>query len=602
MSRQNCGTRGDSRSSALWGTGNRGGDSRANALWGKGGRYLGAILTVLFVTAVPLAAADNGHGHHARGQAASYLDPLLEAKAYTTPNAYVHVIIQSETSTSDAANAFQAAGDTDGGRTSQERVKNQFNFLSSVSVTIKAKKVLALARIPGLTITSDATIELASSTSNQVWPTASGVRPLWNDSASQNTPTIAIVDSGIDRNHPCFSSGGRILRRQVLTTLPQSGGSEDSRGHGTFVAGIAACGASGYAGAAPEAKLVDLDVMDDNGMARTSDVIAAAEWIYNNGTQYNIKVANFSLHSTLPSNFTEDPLDRAVERLWFSGVTVVAAAGNYGSPDGPSGVPFAPGNDPFVITVGAIDLEGSVSVQRHETPSWSAYGYTHDGFRKPEISAAGRYMIGPISANGTLRTAKPENMVGTQYMRLSGTSFAAPVVAGAAAQVLARHPNWTPDKVKGALMATARFVPEEGLTGAAGVGEVNAFRAATRPTAPNPNLALNQFVGVDPVTGATVFNAVSWTDAAESDASWSDVSWTDVSWSDASWSTVTWSDVSWSDVTWSDVTWSDVLAAADVTWEDAADGEVAPPAGTPLTMTPEEEEAALADPLLGLSP
>jgi serine protease AprX len=603
MSRQNCGTRGDTRSSALWGTGNRGGDSRANALWGKGGRFLGAILTVLFVTAAPLAGANNGHGHRAPSQAASYLDPLLEAKAHTTPNAYVKVIIQSDTSTSDAADAFQTAGETDGGRTDREQVKDQYNFLSTVSATIKAKKVLALARIPGLTITSDATIELASvPTSNQVWPTASGVRPLWSESGSQNMPTIAIVDSGIDRTHPCFSSGGRILRRQVLTTLPQSSGSEDTRGHGTFVAGIAACGAAGYAGAAPEAKLVDLDVMDDNGMARTSDVIAAAEWIYNNRVQYNIKVANFSLHSSLPSNFTEDPLDKAVEKLWFSGVTVVAAAGNYGRADGPSGVPFAPGNDPFVITVGAIDLEGSVSVQRHDTPYWSAYGYTHDGFRKPEISAAGRYMIGPVSPNATLKLAKPENVVSTNYMRLSGTSFASPVVAGAAAQVLARHPTWTPDKVKGALMATARFVPEEGLTGAAGVGEVNAFRAATRSTAPNPNLALNQFVGVDPVTGATVFNAVTWTDAAESDASWSDVSWTDVSWSDSSWSTVTWSDVSWSDVTWSDVTWSDVLAAADVSWEDAADSEVAPPEGTPLTMTPEEEAAALADPLLGLGP
>jgi subtilisin family serine protease len=255
-----------------------------------------------------------------------------------------------------------------------------------------------------------------------------------------------------------------------------------------------------------------------------------------------------------------------------------------------------------VITVGAVDLEGSVSVRRHETPFWSAYGYTYDGFRKPEISASGRYMIGPVSANGTLRTAKPENMVGTQYMRLSGTSFAAPVVSGAAALVLSRHPNWTPDMVKGALMATARFVPEEGLTGAAGVGEVNAFRAATRTTAPNANLALNQYVGVDPVTGATVFNAVSWTDAAQSNASWSDVTWTDASWSDMSWSAASWSDVSWSDVTWSDVTWSDVLALEAVSWEDAADGEVAPPAGTPLTMTPTEEAAAFADPLLGLSP
>ena len=221
MSRQNCGTRGDSRSSALWGTGNRGGDSRANALWGKGGRYLVAILTVLFVTAAPLAG----------GTAPWASDPdklrvprsAARGQGEHDPDRLRKVIIQSDTSTSDAANAFQAAGGTDGGRTSQERMKGQYDFVSSVSVTLKAKKVLALAKIPGLTITSDATIELASApTSNQVWPTASGVRPLWNDSASQNVPTIAIVDSGIDKTHPCFSSGGRILKRQVLTTLPQA--------------------------------------------------------------------------------------------------------------------------------------------------------------------------------------------------------------------------------------------------------------------------------------------------------------------------------------------------------------------------------------------
>ena len=118
-------------------------------------------------------------------------------------------------------------------------------------------------------------------------------------------------------------------------------------------------------------------------MARTSDVIAAAEWIYANRASKNIKVANFSLHSTMPSNFINDPLDKAVEKLWFGGVTVVAAAGNYGKEDGPSGVPYAPGNDPFVITVGAVDLEGSVAVSRHDVPNWSAYGYTKDGFRSP---------------------------------------------------------------------------------------------------------------------------------------------------------------------------------------------------------------------------
>jgi len=242
----------------------------------------------------------------------------------------------------------------------------------------------------------------------------------------------------VEKNRADFDNGARVIGEQVITQLvPNSPG--DGRGHGTFVAGIAAGSAPGYAGAAPAANIVSLDVMDDQGMARTSDVIAAAQWIYNNKDAKNIRVANFSLHSTTPSNFTKDPLDQAVEKLWFAGVTVVVAAGNYGNANGPSGVPFAPGNDPFVITVGAVDLNGSVGIGNHDVPSWSAYGYTHDGFKKPEIAAAGRFMVGPVSLNASLKLDKPANVLSPGYMRLSGTSFASPVVAGVAAQILARH-------------------------------------------------------------------------------------------------------------------------------------------------------------------
>ena len=605
MSGKGSSPRGEHRSSALWGTGNRGGESRSNALWGKGGRGLVTALCAVLVVAAPLAAGAGKSGNNEiKVVSSTYIDPILLAKAKANPAELVNVVIQSEGGAKGAGEAFDAADRTDKGGDTEE-LNRKLKFVGAVAVELKAAKMHQLARMPGLTVTYDARVKLSTlPTSKQVWATASGVRPLWGNlpAAGQKMPSIAIVDSGIEKNRADFSSGARVIAEKVITTLtPNSSG--DGRGHGTFVAGVAAGSGADYAGAAPQANIVSVDVMDDTGMARTSDVIAGVVCIYQNRESLNIKVANFSLHSTMPSNFINDPLDKAVEKLWFAGVTVVAAVGNYGRADGlPSGVPYAPGNDPFVITVGAVDLEGSIIVRRHDIPNWSAYGYTKDGFRKPELSAAGRYMIGPVSPTATLKLAKPENVVSSNYMRLSGTSFASPVVAGAAAQVLARHPNWTPDQVKGVLMATARFVPDEGLTGAAGVGEVNAFRAATRSTAPNPNLGLNQYVGVDPVTGATVFNAVTWTDAAESDASWSDVSWTDVSWSDASWSTVTWSDVSWSDVTWSDVTWSDVLAAADVSWEDAADSEVAPPEGTPLTMTPEEEAAALADPLLGLDP
>ncbi len=336
-------------------------------------------------------------------------------------------------------------------------------------------------------------------------------------------------------------------------------------------------------------------------MARTSDVIAAAEWIYKNREKYNIKVVNMSLHSTTPSNFTKDPLDKAVEKLWFSGVVVVVASGNYGKPDGPSGVPFAPGNDPFVITVGAVDLEGSTNVRRHDIASWSAYGYTRDGFRKPEIAAAGRYMIGPVPLAASLPRERADHVVSPGYMRLSGTSFAAPIVAGAAAQILARHPSWTPDQVKGALMLRARHIPDA-PPGSAGVGEINAARSADVTRPPNPNLALNRFVVPDPTGGSTpVFNAVSWSDAARAGVAWDSVSWSDVSWSDASWSDVSWSDVSWSDVSWSDVTWSDVLAFEDVTWEDAAEGDNTVPSED-YVMTPEELAAAAADPDLDIEP
>jgi serine protease AprX len=600
MSRNTGGTHGDTRSSALWGTGNRGGDSRANALWGKGGRGFIATLAVLAITAIPLAGAGSKQNPVA---SSTYVDPVLLAKADMTPNALVKVIIQSNESASDAENAFQQANKTDK-LPDLEKTRSRFKFLDSVAVTVKAKHVLVLAKMPGLTITSDARIKLdALPSSNQVWPTAEAVRPFYSETDKYRTatPTIAIVDSGIDQKRADFDSGTRVVADEVITQLlPNSPG--DGRGHGTFVAGIAAGNGPNYAGAAPQAKLVSLDVMDDNGMARTSDVIAAAQWIYNNKDKYNIKVANFSLHSTVPSNFTNDPLDKAVEKLWFAGVTVVVAAGNYGHPDGPSGVPFAPGNDPFVITVGAVDLDGTVKIREHDVPSWSAYGYTNDGFRKPEIAAAGRYMVGPVPATASLLALKPQNYVAPGYMMLSGTSFASPVVAGVAAQILARHPSWTPDQVKGALMQSARYIPEA-PPGSAGVGEINASRAAMLSRAPNPNLGLNRFVVTDPTGGKTpVFDSASWIKAAKASKAWNAVSWSDASWSDASWSDASWADVSWSDVTWSDVTWSDVLAAADVTWEDAAEGETDPPAGTPLTLTPEEEALAEQDPLLGLSP
>ena len=592
------------RSSALWGTGNRGGESRSNALWGKGGR--GRLLMTIAVVALaaPIAAvADSGSsGSGNEGLPPTYVAPSLLAKAQSSPNELVKVIIQSSYGESDAVDAYKHAhksGNKHDG--DAEKLTGKYKFIGSVAVTLKAKKLEILAKKPGLTITPDSPVRLSAlPSSEQVWPTASGVRPLWSTpyKTAPKAPTIAIVDSGIDANRPDFDNGARVVANVNMTTLqPNSPG--DGRGHGTFVAGIAAGSAPGNAGASPNSDIVMLDVMDDKGMARTSDVIAAAEWIHQNKAKHNIRVANFSLHTTTPSNFTKDPLDKAVEKLWFGGVVVVVASGNYGIEGGPSGVKFAPGNDPFVITVGAIDLEGSVRPQRHDVPSWSAYGYTYDGFKKPEVSAAGRYMIGAVPAGATLKADKPENVITSTTMRLSGTSFAAPIVAGAAAQILARRPNLTPDQVKGALMLTARHVGDA-APGQAGVGEINAERASTTVYLPNPNAALNRFLvrsssgsGSETVT----FDSASWQSAAQGSVSWDSVSWSDASWQSASWQSVSWSDASWQSASWTDVSWSDVLAMADVSWEDNAGADTAPVLGE-YVMTPEEEAEAIAEGLI----
>jgi serine protease AprX len=328
---------------------------------------------------------------------------------------------------------------------------------------------------------------------------------------------------------------------------------------------------SSWGGASPTSKLVSLDVMNDQGMALTSDVIAAADWIYQNRNAYNIRVANFSLHSVKRSSFLNDPLDKAVEKLWFSGVVVVAAAGNYADNGQPSGVLYAPANDPFVLTVGALDVNGTTSVSDDFNAPWSSFGYTPDGFAKPELGAPGRFMVGAVPTNATMPLSHADRVIAPGFMRLSGTSFAAPIAAGAAADLLAVHPSWTPDQVKGALMVSAKPISPSASPGSSGVGELKLDAAALVTAPPNPNAALDKFLVADPNGGTTpVFDSASWVDAVTADPSWDAVSWSDASWGEgaASWGDASWGegDASWGegDASWgeSDESDSDASTAA----------------------------------------
>src|SRR5207302_10340783 len=121
--------------------------------------------------------------------------------------------------------------------------------------------------------------------------------------------------------------------------------------------------------------------------------------------------------------------------------------------------PYRPGTEPLVSTAGADGLRGRGSTHTHAAARWSARGYPYDGFAKPDVAAPGRYMVGPVPDKSTLATTRADAVVAPGYMELSGTSVAAPVVSGAAAEVLALHPNWTPDQVKGAIMLSATPLP-----------------------------------------------------------------------------------------------------------------------------------------------
>ena len=260
-----------------------------------------------------------------------------------------------------------------------------------VRSTLTGNQILSLGKRSYITsIMANETVKTTAVqlplTNSQLWPWATGAPVDWLKQ-SPDAATIAVVDSGIDPSRTPTSAAASSRQVNMTSLGPNSPG--DGYGHGTFVAGIAAGGAPGYAGAAPKADLVSLDVMNDQGQATVGDVVKAADWILANKAKYNIKVANFSLHSVNRASVLFDPLDQAVEKLWLNGIVVVAAAGNYGTAGTPSGVPFAPGNDPFVITVGAADIGTSLGAGDDTAAPFSAYGYTADGFAKPDLRHLG---------------------------------------------------------------------------------------------------------------------------------------------------------------------------------------------------------------------
>ena len=526
------------------------GGLRGNALWGgRPAARVAVLLAVLLVLSLVLGAGRVDQAEAAKPKA--QVPESLLAAATANPAALFDVIVQGRgRSSRELADEIRDTRQALPGR--GLGLRRKFASLAGTSAQLTGRQILRLADRSGvLAITLDSKTAAAAYGNSQVWPASVGAS--WSAPPANTTyPTIAIVDSGVQSGRSEF--GSRLLTQvNFVTAGINSPG--DGRGHGTLVASIAANGGASYTGAEPRANLVSLDVLDDTGNGRVSDVIAACEWIIAHKDEYNIRVANLSLNAG-GGPFHLDPLDRAVEMLWLNGIVVVVASGNYGTPTGPTGVVYSPANDPFVITVGASSTRNTVSTSDDYAAPWSAWGYTGEGFLKPELAAPGRWMRGAVPSAATMKLGFADRSLGPDYMWMSGTSFAAPVVSGLVATILSRNPSWTPDQVKGALMLSAK-VPSGYTPGEAfGVGLANGAAALATSGTANPNAGLNAFVDTNSETGLKAFDGTAWYDEASENASWNSASWSSASWSSASWSSASWSSASWSSASWSSASWS----------------------------------------------
>lgn len=243
--------------------------------------------------------------------------------------------------------------------------------------------------------------------------------------------TLCVMDTGI--NPHCDLS---VPKNRIVHFEDMVGGEDkpyDDNGHGTFVAGVA-CGdgltsAREVVGVAPKANVLGIKVIGDNGESGTFKILDGMQWLFDNFRQYGVKVVCMSFGAE-PLSYA-DPLKIGVEMLSRSGLIVVAAAGNSGENSLKS-----PAISNEIIAVGAVDKEDRIA-------EFSSRG-VYQGAKRPDVYADGIKVKG-IKAGGS-------------YTYMSGTSVAAPYVAGACCLLCEKYKNITPYQAKQAVLYHSSIV------------------------------------------------------------------------------------------------------------------------------------------------
>ncbi|MFE9171533.1 S8 family serine peptidase [Streptomyces kebangsaanensis] len=292
-----------------------------------------------------------------------------------------------------------------------------------------------------------------------------GAPTAWKAGYTGKGVKIAVLDTGVDATHDDLKN--QVVAAKNFSTAKNT---KDAFGHGTHVASIAAgTGAKSggkYKGVAPDAKILNGKVLDDNGYGDDSGILAGMEW----AAQQGADIVNLSLGG--PDTPGVDPLEEAVNRLSAEkGVLFAIAAGN----EGPETV-GSPGSADSALTVGAVDKKDKLADFSSTGPR------VGDGAIKPDVTAPG-VTITAAAAKGSL-IAREVGEKPAGYLTIDGTSMATPHVAGAAALLKQQHPDWGYAELKGALTGSAKggaYTPFE-----QGAGRIAVDRAMRQTVVADP--------------------------------------------------------------------------------------------------------------------
>jgi serine protease AprX len=508
--------------------------------------YLSAVVCVGALTlgsGVGAAYADNPHGPKVD-------DRVAFAADVSAPTAAIPVTVfgtavggrkNPELSVKSQLYPQVTAGSVSAGQLDQLAGDSNVVFIApDVAVAPLGNASAQPSGLSGLTFPALATL----------YPVADNAPAAWAQGYTGAGQGIAVIDSGATRD-------------DLGPRLRESAGAnhgDDVYGHGMLVSHIAAgCSAGGsYVGIAPGADVVSYNVNSGAG-ANTSDVIAGLIWVLANQSRYNIKVVNISLGETSPSSATQSLLDSVIDVMQQSyGILVVTSAGNLG----PDSMFFPPANDPSAMSVGATDTMGTAASGDDTLTPWSSYGTTVDGYAKPEIVAPGRRITSYLSPDTVLGGLAPADSWSAtrNYASISGTSFSAPQVAGAAAVLFQANPTWTPGQVKWVLANTARPVAGSSAR-SLDLGAALAYRG-TPPDA-NAGLVPSTFGTADWVAGLLQGNRAGWksTAVAPTSVAPTQSTWTQSTWTQATWTQATWTQATWTQATWTQATWTNVVGS-----------------------------------------